>query len=281
MKSIIISITALFLIVSCRPENIDIEVTPLNPKLVVFSHLIPDNAMIIAVTKSFSALESSDSLDIEDLLVSGAQVSVSTDEGKIDLFEFSPGLYTSLSTPNTLGKIYDLLVIKDSDTITATSTMLQRVNFSEITPVVTKAATDTTVYLDVKIVDNPLEKNWYAINVYQKEESLPSGTIDPVNFFENGSNSLASTTLISDAEFAGTYEKSILIENVAADDSVVVTLSNISETYYNYLTLRGKSGSFFQSLNLEPVNYPTNVVNGYGFFNTHAPDIRFFNLGEF
>lgn len=138
MKSIIISISALFLIVSCRPENIDIEVTPLNPKLVVFSHLIPDNAMIIAVTKSFSALESSDSLDIEDLLVSGAQVSVSTDEGKIDLFEFSPGLYTSLSTPNTPGKIYDLLVIKDSDTITATSTMLQRVNFSEITPVVTK-----------------------------------------------------------------------------------------------------------------------------------------------
>jgi hypothetical protein len=116
MKSIIISITVLFLIVSCRPENIDIEVTPLNPKLVVFSHLIPDNAMIIAVTKSFSALESSDSLDIEDLLVSGAQVSVSTDEGKIDLFEFSPGLYTSLSTPNTPGKIYDLLVIKDSDT---------------------------------------------------------------------------------------------------------------------------------------------------------------------
>jgi hypothetical protein len=281
MKSIIFSILVGLLIVSCRPENIDIEVEAASPKLVVFSHLIPDNAMIIAVSRSFSALQPSDSTSIEDLLVSGAQVSVTTDEGKIDLFEFSPGLYTSLSTPNTPGKVYDLLVIKDSDTISATSKMLQKVDFTEITPVITKGAVDTTIYLNIKIVDNPLEKNWYAINVYQKKESLPSGSIDPVNFFENGSNSLASTTLVSDAEFSGTYEKSILIENVAADDSVVVTLSNISEKYYNYLTLRGKSGSFFQSLNLEPVNYPTNVVNGYGFFNTHAPDIRFFDLGEF
>jgi hypothetical protein len=91
-----------------------------SPKLVVFSHLIPDNSMIIAVSRSFSTLQPLDSTSIEDLLVSGAQVSVTTDEGKIDLFEFSPGLYARHKMPNTPGKVYDLLVIKDSDTLSST-----------------------------------------------------------------------------------------------------------------------------------------------------------------
>ena len=88
MKSVIVIFLSAFLIISCRPENIDIEVEAASPKLVVFSHLIPDNAMIIAVSRSFSALQPSDSTSIEDLLVSGAQVSVTTDEGKIIISNF-------------------------------------------------------------------------------------------------------------------------------------------------------------------------------------------------
>jgi hypothetical protein len=119
------------------------------------------------------------------------------------------------------------------------------------------------------------------MNVYKSKKSLLSVTVDPVNFFKNGSNSLKSATLLIDAEFSGTYDNSILIENFATDDSLWVALLNISETYYNDLTLKGKSGSFFKTLNIELVSYPKNMVNGYGFFNTHAPDIRFFDLGEF
>ena len=70
----------------------------------------------------------------------------------------------------------------------------------------------------------------------------------------------------------------IVFDGLKHDDSIAVTLSNISKNYYNYLVLRNESGSLYNQLNLEPLNYPTNVVNGYGFFNAHIPDIYFDDL---
>ncbi len=60
MKNVILIFTAITaLLFSCRPKDIDINVKPLDPKLVIFSQIVPDQLMLIMVTKSFSPLEGS------------------------------------------------------------------------------------------------------------------------------------------------------------------------------------------------------------------------------
>ena len=55
-----------------------------------------------------------------------------------------------------------------------------------------------------------------------------------------------------------------------AQDTMVVSLSNISEGYYRYLSLRQKVSTNILGLIFgEPINYPTNVQGGLGYFSTH------------
>lgn len=269
------------LIFSCRPKDIDINVESEDSKLVVFSHVIPNSYMLISLTQSFSALEPQDSVTVEDLLVGGAAVSVKFNNETIEFYELAYGLYASVETPTTAGINYELTAIKGNDTITALSTMLAQATLEEATPIITKTVTDTNTAIRVSFEDNPSEDNWYIINVYKKGAAAETDGIDGVNFFGNGSNVLAKTVLLSDNEIPGMYTATLNLDNVHHTDSIVVTLSNIDEQYFNFLNLKQGTGNVFASLNLEPVNYPSNVNNGYGFFNTHYPDIRFYDLSEY
>ncbi|MFT5823080.1 MAG: hypothetical protein ACI8ZM_004340 [Crocinitomix sp.] len=280
MKNLLFLILPI-LIFSCRPKDIDINVQSADPKLVVFSHVIPNSYMLVSLTQSFSALEPQDSVSIEDLLVGGANVSVKFNNETIEFYELAYGLYASLETPTTAGINYELTAIKGNDTITALSTMLAQTTLEEATPIITKTATDTNTAIQISFQDNPSEDNWYIINVYKKDASAETDGIDGVNFFGNGSNVLAKTVLLSDDEIPGMYASTLKLDNVHHTDSIVVTLSNIDEEYFNFLNLKQGTGNVFASLNLEPVNYPSNVNNGYGFFNTHYPDIRFYDLSEY
>jgi hypothetical protein len=55
-------------------------------------------------------------------------------------------------------------------------------------------------------------------------------------------------------------------------------MSSISEDYFNCLSLRNDDRYSLAGFALEPLNLPTNVKNGYGYFNLHVPDARVFVL---
>ena len=265
---------------SCVPKPIDINVESAPQKLVVFSHAIPGNIMILGLTKSFSLLDGITEDQYETLLVSGATVQVTSNGVTYDFYELQPGFYASFNPLQQTGDVLNLLAIHGQDTITSTTTVLPQIDFTNVLPIVDKQPTDTTVYIQMDFLDQANIDNWYLINVYKKNDANNS-EFDGVNFFENGSNLLEETFLVSDKEFNGTYSQQHTFPELYHEDSVVVTLSNISEDYYNYLVLRNESGNIFNEVNLEPLNYPSNVNNGYGFFNAHTPDIEFFDLGEY
>ena len=77
------------------------------------------------------------------------------------------------------------------------------------------------------------------------------------------------------------FKIDIELELAGATDSVAIALSNISESYYEFLKKREKGGNVFTELTNEPINYPSNVKGGFGFFNTHFPDVEYFDLNEF
>lgn len=266
-------------LLSCRPKPIDIKVDSAEPKLVAFTHIVPDNIMLVALSKSFSALDGNTTDDLSELLISGATVKIIFDNQTFDFYELSPGIYASFSNAYQVNEEYELVAWYGTDTIRSKARMLPQANFSSITPIVEKNPGDTNVYIDFTFNDFQNDDNWYLINFYKKQ-ATDQGT-DLVNYFSNGNNTLTKSIIVSDKEFNGTYHKKEAVSDFYHKDSVVVTLSNISESYYNYLNYRIGGGNIFNQLNIEPVNYPTNIVNGYGFFNTHFPDIHFFDLGQF
>jgi len=280
MKKIhLILIGLLILSSSCRPKSIAINVDSAPPKLVAFTQVIPDNIMVVALSKSFSVLDGNTEEDYQNLLVSGATVQIKFNNQTFDFYELNPGIYLSYSNAYQIDNEYELIAYLGTDTIRSTAKMLPKVNFTNVLPIVEKLASDTNVYFNLEFNDPANISNWYLINIYNKQTSS-SGT-DLANYFQNGNNALIKSILISDKEFSGTYINKILVSDLHAKDSTVVTLSNINESYFNYLNFRVGGGNVFNQLNIEPVNYPTNITNGYGFFNTHFPDIKFFDLSKY
>jgi hypothetical protein len=279
MKSISSVFILLILLTSCRPKNIDINVKAAESKLVVFTHVIPNNIMIVALTKSFSVLDGNTTADFSNLLISGATVQMKFNDETFNFYELNPGIYASFEKAFQVNENYELFACYGKDTIHSYTNMLAKINFNSITPIIEKNSSDTNVFINYSFNDIKGIDNWYLINVYKKLQN--SSSTDFVNYFNNGANALIKTILISDKEFGDTYESKDKLDNLNHNDSIVVTLSNINETYFNYLHQKNGTGSVFTQLNIEPITYSSNIINGYGFFNAHFPEINYFDLGKY
>ena len=276
-------------------KPIDMELEPHPVKLVVASQIIPNNFMIVSLTKSFSALANptNDSIKnigsdfMKGLLVENAIVTVSYQNRTDTLFMTSPGIYVSVSELNASNGFYTLHA-KDPFTgqeILATSSILPKVVFDSIIPIVNKLSKDSSVVsVRYSIFDDPGTENWYMVNYYTRVKNDPKiANIDINSYFKKGTNKLlADFDLLSDKTFENNkYSKETLLRGVLGDDSIAVTLSNISEGYFQFLSAYKKSAGLFNALTGEPINYPSNVSNGYGYFNTHYPDIHLFFLKDY
>ena len=278
----ILTMTILFVFgqTSCRPKPLKIEVESAPPKLVVFSHVVPEKSMIVSLTKSFSALDGFDENDISSVLVSGAVVQIKFDNQLFDFIEINPGIYISYNEAYQVNQEYELIITYNGETVTAKTTMLPAVPFTNCLPEVIKNPGDTNVFVNVAFNDVNTNDQWYMVNIYSKGSG--SNSLDGVNYFQNGTNIPVITKLMSDKEFGSTFSQRIELKNVGPNDSIVVTLSSINQKYYDYLKFRGDGGgNLLTQLNLEPIDYPTNIVNGYGFFNAHHPSLELFDLSQF
>ena len=279
MKYIFPFIISIILLTSCRPKNIDINVKAAESKLVVFTHVVPDNIMIVALTKSFSVLDGNTTEDFSKLLISGATVQIKFNGDTFNFYELNPGIYVSFEKAFQVNENYELFACYGKDTIHSYTKMLPKIDFKSIVPIVEKNISDTTVYINYSFNDIKGIDNWYLINVYKKLQN--SNSIDFVNYFNNGANALIKTILISDKEFGDQYQSKDKLDHLKYNDSIVVTLSNINETYFNYLHQKNGTGSVFSQLNIEPITYSSNIINGYGFFNAHFPHVNYFDLGKY
>jgi len=272
---------------ACMPQPLEIDLPPFEEEIVVFSQVIPDQVMTVALTKTISALdfseEEGDSLTqnvFDGLLVSDAIVSIAYRDQLDTLFPVINGVYASINSPQLINEKYTLRIEAEDKVLTSESVMLPIVMFDEILPVIERTDQDTLVTLDFKIVDEAGD-NWYMINIYAQGEVMPGG-LDINSFFQSSGNVLRKTELLSDLTFENNvFEGNIELPDVNPQDSIVVTLSNINEKYFEYLQIRQNSTNFFTEITKEPVSLPTNIEGGLGFFNTHFPDPRFFDLKEY
>ena len=280
MKNLLYIITIGLLSASCVPDPIDIKIDEAPTKLVVSSQVIPSSIMIVTVSKSFGALsyssEEEDSLSqelIDQLLVDSANVTISYDGITEQLFPISntPGVYWSFTTPQILNTTYTLNVYDPETDLTVSSSaeMLAQVELDTTYGVKDNSTSFEKIVMSYQFTDPSSEANWYMLNFYaQNNDSVQSGS--PFNNEEIPTQTL----LLSDQTFGSSAVSGTVDLFDWPNDTVFVSLSNISQDYFDYLSARQKSGNLFTDIVKEPITYPSNIEGGYGYFTTHFPDVR-------
>ena len=285
--TLIVALTALsILALGCDLVDLPIEVEPAPSQLVVSSVMGPNQSLLVTVSRSFSALSATDvdslSSDfIGRLVVDSAGVFLGHG-GRSDtlarLFDI-PGLYSGVFPDMEPYQQLDLTVIDSltGETVSATTALLPPVALetASITEEI-DAQGDTTTVLTYRFEDLPGE-NYYVLHAYK----LPAeGVLDSLFVDDELNPALRNDdeevvfyeTLITDQAFTDTaITDTVRIPFFSVNESVAVSLAHISEGYFRFLDARSRAGGLVSSLANEPVNHPTNVIGGLGFFSAHQP----------
>lgn len=277
--TVFISLASIF--TACQPEPLPIKLPQEEGKIVVASQIVPNNTMILALSRTFSALTTTDTGVgndlLERILIARGFVTVRYN-GQIDtLVKVAPGFYGSFTTPLLNNVVYELYVYDSTTGRSATAeTRLQpRVQLDTMYITTKTLGNDTNRTLYLRFED-PQGENYYMINVYKNRDFVLNTISNPAQIF-SANPDVQGTYPLSDKLFAsGPHTEAIDISDwFGKGDTLTATLSSISADYYTYLVQQQRAarnglGAFFG----EPVNYSSNVRNGYGFFTAHWPSSK-------
>ena len=257
---------------SCAPKPIPIYLDDVESLPVIWSQAIPNSTTLIYFSRSFSSLEfqendstSADSL-ISQFLVTDGLVTI-THAGETDtLIQVSDGFFVGFGTDLIAGDDYTLSAVDylTGKSISATTKVYAAVPVDTVT----YSLIDTsTVDLTVSFVDPP-GANWYAIHYYSQYAN-PLELDDPF-----AADNVVETDVISDLELNSANVSISKTLEFIESDTLFVSLNNISQEYYDYLSQRERGGTIYNQLVQEPINYVSNIQNGFGMFSLHFPSVK-------
>jgi hypothetical protein len=268
---------ATLLLSSCLPEPLPVDDIPkLETKIVVSSQIIPGTGLVVFVSRSIGALDAGDDSDPENLIaqiaISDAVVTLQVNETLDTLENLGNGLYGNIILDWQNNIDYTLTVNTTSlGSVSAVTRLPDFVSFNEVSATIFDNGFDSLAQISYRLTD-PLGENYYMINVQRFRSSQElSSLVNPRIF----------TRLFDDKAFDGEEKGetfNVLFQEFSKGDSIAVSMANISKAYYDFLKVRSDNRFSFVEFAGEPINYPTNVQGGYGFFNLHTPDVRVFIL---
>ncbi|MEJ0029841.1 MAG: DUF4249 domain-containing protein [Bacteroidota bacterium] len=271
-----ISIAAIVVaMTSCIPDPLDLEVDQLKPKLVVTSH-VDQGTVDILLTRSVGALDANDDTDLFELIneasVSDAVVRIQSNGVTYDLNAFG-GAYAISGMPLVAGQTYALYAHSAKDgTVSATTVYPQPISFRDVSVKTTIIGNDSLAQVFYSI-DDPSGQNWYIVTAAHVRSGANKEHLNP--------RIVAKT--IDDTGLDGTIiggDFKIPFIEVQTGDFVTVTLQNVGKDYFDYVKLREDTQFGIAAAVGEPVNYPTNIQGGLGFFALFYIDSHKFTIGE-
>lgn len=276
-------VCSLFVACNFSPTPIPIEVEEPEQKLVISSFALPPQELIVTVSRTFSALvPKADSLDLDDpdilarVLVDSAEVMLSYAGHTVELFKIAPGIYGSIEVEQIPGATY-LLTVKDFDTglmTSAKTVLLPEIYLDTLYPIsrILPSLDDTLNTFKYDFLDPAGVENYFLVT-YTKSNNLFRDILLPGQTLFNTSRS--SFNVFSDKNTGDgqkiAYQPDPLFE---VGDTVLVGISNIPKNYYEFVSAYKKSGNLFSQLISEPINLPSNVENGYGYFSMVNPKFK-------
>ncbi len=262
-------------VAGCLPDQLEVSGVPVAPtKIVVSSQLIPGQAVAVLLTRSIGALEANDNSDptalLNQIVIADATVNIKGNGNTYALTYLGSGVYGAVNVPLTPGLSYTLDVNSPTTgTVTATTLVKPVVTFDEVNAEFYYVGRDTLADISYRMTD-PVGKNWYMVTGQRvSQRNLQSRLLNP----------RITTKLFDDTGIEGSVKEEsfkVLFDEVSQGDTVLVTLANISQEYYKFMKLREDTRFGLVDFLGEPVNYPSNVEGGLGYFNLYAPDVRVF-----
>jgi len=268
---------AMVALAGCQPDPLPVDPIPqLKPRIVVSSQLVPGQTVAILLTKSFGALDANGDSDpvslINKIAINDASVIIENSVGEYTLTFIGNGVYGGVSIPLVYDEVYTLNV--ESPTmgkVTASTYVKPPVQFATLGGKFEDTGFDSLAQVHFSFQDLA-GKNYYLLNaqhVTAEEPPEPTEFLNPklsIHLFED--DPAVDGQLVVDSI------KVIFRRDSYPGDSLLVQLSNISQDYYKFLKLRKENRFNFSDFVGEPINYPTNVQGGLGWFTLHIPDVR-------
>jgi hypothetical protein len=273
IELLILIITFTSFLTSCIPDPLDVDgLQSVKPQIVVSTQIIPDESLVVLLTRSFGALDAHEDSDAETILrqiaVNDAVVIIQSENSSDTLSFLGNGAYGGTQISFTPGVEYTLLAESESlGKITATTDVKPKISFSNVsTSMMIDEFSDTITYVSYDFADPP-GKNWYLLNIIKVNRAeIIENVLDPREYTRLISNNTAD-----EEQYFDTIQ---LSNRFSPGDTIAVYLSNVNEDYFDFMELRRDSRFSLVEYISEPVNYPTNVQGGKGFFNLYLPDIE-------
>ncbi|MCG8307044.1 MAG: DUF4249 domain-containing protein [Cytophagales bacterium] len=261
---------------ACLPDPLEVDGIPVpEEQVVVGAQLIPDQFIAVSLSRNFNALEAGPDSDLDsilqDILMPGIDVKLTANNTDYTMAELFPGIYGINDVPQEPGTRYRLSFINpvNGQSTHADAIALPFVGFAEVQPKMHLTSYDTLLRISFRIQDPP-GPNWYMVNAQPMGRSFD---LSERPFTQVYDESDVEGSILED-------EFTVFFRDFSSQDTVLVSMANISREYFEFLELRDNHQRLWLDALGEPVNYPTNVHNGLGFFNVHVPDIRFFLLED-
>lgn len=277
-RNVQLLLLAVITLFACRkPKPLDIAIPEKNNDAVVTS-FATDNVIVVSAGYSAQALKKLDDTAAgfipRDLLMDSAVVTIEQ-QGKqqYKLAKASNGLYVSDEIKLSERAEYKLM-ITDLKTGKITSAGTQYLPFTNEAEVKTTfiAGNGGDSLLNVHVAVNNVEANDKYFISYTTLEQLRKNTKLPeLASLNKGIKSIVSfepkkiQLIDGNKALSGVLEHSFSI-NATRQDTMVIQIARIDEGYYNYLAAYKRTGYLINQLTGEPINLPSNIKPGYGYF---------------
>lgn len=258
---------------SCEPDPLNVDDLKFpETRIVVNSMILSDGSIAVHVSQSLEALEASDESNPRELIaavaINDADVTLTMGGRNHRLELLQDGIYKGTGIPLISGQRCDLSVVSPSfGTVTATTTIRERVPFESVRATPVRNEHDTYWIEVTYAVNDPAAPNYYLVTLQRpkKEEDM-----DQLLMPE------AYTRAVNDKPFNGHHFSETFTathKNLAPGDTIEVSLSNVPLDYFTYVSLRLENQLELAELFSEPVYYPTNIRGGRGFFTLYISDV--------
>ena len=259
----------LVILLSGCTKNVSLDVPQAPLQIVLEGHIEPNQHPYLYISHNFPFFGSTTiSTILQQDVVHGAKVAVSDGYTTDTLKEVIPsiGYYQSFNIVGKVGRTYNLTVVADGQTLTASTTMLPPVPLDSAW-FLAQPGLDTLGYMWATFQDPPQPGNcyrWLAERI-----GLDTTFIAP-------DESAFNDALINGQKFTFYYERGIFPGSNAPDDTdgerhyfkkgekVIVKFCSIETFAYNfyneYYFQEGNNGNPFGS----PAPLPTNISGGLG-----------------
>ncbi|RYE22866.1 MAG: DUF4249 family protein [Sphingobacteriales bacterium] len=264
--------------IACRPKPIDIEVPQAAPSITISSLAFDEHTVFVSAGYSINSTASLNDTAAEnrtesgvprDMLIDNAIVTITESNGTPDtLHRVTNGVYASRKLNLKYGVEYTLMVRdlnKDLAT-TATTVFLSQPSVTSAERIIEYSATDTLTKLHLNIKNVAAgDKFFVTYSTKQQVKSNVDQAKDRAQILYNFSPKTLEFVTSADAT-DGLIDKTITMK-VNPEDTLIVQVAHIDNSYFEYLSAYKRTGYLINQLTGEPINLPTNVTPGYGFFS--------------